>query len=187
MDIRIQKTRAAIINTFIELRSKNSLEKITVRELCQKAQINKSTFYSHYEDIYALSNEIEDQIVVDILKEIKHPELVFQDLEGFNQELFYAFLAQSSLINTLFKDNRRNELIYKIKVNLKKMIFKLDQTYEEDPLANIILDYVIYGGYYTFMDNINKYDTDFIIHSMGELYDPIWNKFKHHFIKKTSS
>ena len=51
MDIRIEKTKTAIHNTFLELRSKKPLEKITIKELCEKAQINKSTFYSHYKDI----------------------------------------------------------------------------------------------------------------------------------------
>ena len=55
MDLRIEKTERAIKNAFIELRAKKTLEKITVKELCAEACINKSTFYSHYEDIYALS------------------------------------------------------------------------------------------------------------------------------------
>ena len=47
MDIRIEKTRQSIINAFIELRSHKELERITIKELCEKAQINKSTFYAH--------------------------------------------------------------------------------------------------------------------------------------------
>ena len=60
MDIRIEKTKTAIHNTFLELRSKKPLEKITIKELCEKAQINKSTFYSHYRDIYDLSDQTDD-------------------------------------------------------------------------------------------------------------------------------
>ena len=63
MDLRIEKTRNSIVNTFLELRSKKDLEKITVKELCEKAQINKSTFYSHYHDIYDLSEHLEDEVV----------------------------------------------------------------------------------------------------------------------------
>ena len=48
MDLRIEKTRQSIVNAFIALRSRKPLEKITVKELCEKAQINKSTFYFHY-------------------------------------------------------------------------------------------------------------------------------------------
>lgn len=47
MDIRIEKTERAIRNAFLELRAAKPLEKITVKELCSLACINKSTFYSH--------------------------------------------------------------------------------------------------------------------------------------------
>ena len=56
MDIRIEKTKQSIINAFIEIRSRKEVERITVKELCEKARINKSTFYAHYKDIYDLSD-----------------------------------------------------------------------------------------------------------------------------------
>ena len=58
MDLRIVKTKKAIINAFLSLRAKRPLEKITVKELCEMAIINKSTFYSHYADIYELSDSL---------------------------------------------------------------------------------------------------------------------------------
>ena len=41
MDLRIEKTRQSIVNAFIALRSRKPLEKITVKELCEKAQISQ--------------------------------------------------------------------------------------------------------------------------------------------------
>ncbi len=41
MDLRIIKTKKAIINAFLALRAKRPLEKITVRELCEMAMVNK--------------------------------------------------------------------------------------------------------------------------------------------------
>ena len=63
MDIRIEKTQRAIKNAFLELRAKKPLEKITVKELCALACVNKSTFYSHYEDIFALSEFMESETI----------------------------------------------------------------------------------------------------------------------------
>ena len=79
MDLRIQKTEHAIKNAFIELRSKKPLEKITVKELCELAMINKSTFYSHYEDIYALSETMEQETVASRLNHREHrsPERLY--------------------------------------------------------------------------------------------------------------
>ena len=47
----------------MELRAQKPLEKIKVKELCDLACINKSTFYAHYQDIYALANAMEDEMV----------------------------------------------------------------------------------------------------------------------------
>lgn len=68
MDIRIEKTERAIRNAFLELRAAKPLEKITVKELCSLACINKSTFYSHYEDIYALSQMLESETITTVIK-----------------------------------------------------------------------------------------------------------------------
>ena len=51
MDKRIIKTREAIFNAFLDLAAQKDIDKISVVELCQKAEINKSTFYLHYKSI----------------------------------------------------------------------------------------------------------------------------------------
>ena len=61
MDLRIQKTKAAIKESFLELRRNKPIEKITVTELSRLAGINKATFYLHYSDIYSLADEMEDR------------------------------------------------------------------------------------------------------------------------------
>ena len=76
MDIRIEKTKTAIHNTFLELRSKKPLEKITIKELCEKAQINKSTFYSHYKDIYDLGYLSRETIIRILFSGTRAGELV---------------------------------------------------------------------------------------------------------------
>ena len=63
MDLRIQKTRQNIFQAFIELREKYPLEKITVKELTERAQISKQTFYLHYRDMYDLSERIEQSMI----------------------------------------------------------------------------------------------------------------------------
>ena len=53
-DLRVVKTERAIYRALIELLQKKELEKITVSELAELAEINKATFYLHYADIYSL-------------------------------------------------------------------------------------------------------------------------------------
>lgn len=51
MDKRIVRTRASIFNAVFELATEKQLSKITVIELCDRAGINKSTFYLHYKSM----------------------------------------------------------------------------------------------------------------------------------------
>ena len=56
---KIQYTRMVLADSLIELMRTKSFDKITIRELCDLANVNRSTFYLHYEDIYALLHTIE--------------------------------------------------------------------------------------------------------------------------------
>lgn len=51
-DLRIQKTYDSLIQAFQELLQEKSFEKITVRELCDRAKTRTATFYSHFNDKY---------------------------------------------------------------------------------------------------------------------------------------
>ena len=63
MDLRQQRTRRSIVNAFLALRSEKPIETITVRELTERAQIHKATFYLHYHDIYDLSEALEWEVI----------------------------------------------------------------------------------------------------------------------------
>ena len=51
-------TKKAIIEAFIRLASKKPLEKITVRDIVDDCGINRNTFYYHFQDIFAVLEEI---------------------------------------------------------------------------------------------------------------------------------
>ena len=61
-------TEKIIADTFKELLLKNSMEKITVKEICEKAGVIRPTFYNHFADKYEVLEYI---IRTDILEPIK--------------------------------------------------------------------------------------------------------------------
>ena len=56
---KTQYTRRALADGLIELMKTKPFDRITVKELCDYADVNRTTFYAHYEDIYALLRSIE--------------------------------------------------------------------------------------------------------------------------------
>lgn len=62
-DKRIRKTKKNLKNSMILLLSEKDFEHITITELCREAEISRITFYSHYNDKYALLDEIFDDML----------------------------------------------------------------------------------------------------------------------------
>ena len=48
-DARVRYTVHMIQNIFLELLKEKPIAKITVKEICERAEINRSTFYKHYQ------------------------------------------------------------------------------------------------------------------------------------------
>jgi AcrR family transcriptional regulator len=61
-DLRVRNTKKRLRQTFAQLMSEKPLQSITVAELCVRAEINRSTFYAHYADIYDLQQKLELEI-----------------------------------------------------------------------------------------------------------------------------
>lgn len=59
-DPRYLKADAAIRSAFLELFAQNSIEEITASQIINIAGVNRSTFYAHYADKYALLDAIEE-------------------------------------------------------------------------------------------------------------------------------
>lgn len=53
---RGQETVKRIDEAFVSLMQEKSLHEVEISELCELAQINRSTFYAHYEDLFELAN-----------------------------------------------------------------------------------------------------------------------------------
>ena len=70
MDKRIINTKKKLTNSLLALLSKEKLQDITVLELCQKAQINRTTFYKYYKDVNDLVTKIEDSLINELSKNI---------------------------------------------------------------------------------------------------------------------
>ena len=60
-DRRTARTRKAIIDAFIALLTEKELNKVTVQEIADRADINRATFYKHYLDVYDLYEKIEQK------------------------------------------------------------------------------------------------------------------------------
>lgn len=64
-DARVRYTVMVIKETFLNLLEQKPINKITVKELCEKADINRATFYTHFSDCFDLLEKIEGDILAE--------------------------------------------------------------------------------------------------------------------------
>ena len=59
---RIQMTKALIRTALVELMGEKNFERITIKELCERADVNRTTFYLHYSDQRSVFNDVKDTV-----------------------------------------------------------------------------------------------------------------------------
>lgn len=94
-----KKTKRLIKNVFAEMLSeKRELSKISVSELCARAEISRGAFYSHYDDIYGVAEDYENELI----------DLFFDNARLLSPSTVEQF------IDTLFDYIRKNDENYKL-------------------------------------------------------------------------
>lgn len=127
-DKRIFRTRRLLRDALTELMKEKGFEGITVRDLTEKAEINRGTFYLHYRDKYDLLEQSEEEI----LQEIK------AITPGINPNIALTYTNQAEpfpIIVKLFEFFQENASFMKVvlgpkgdpsfQVKLKNMIKKI--------------------------------------------------------------
>jgi len=94
-DKRILKTRQALKSTLIDMMKSQPFQKIRVKDLCEQANTSKLTFYTHYDDKYALLQDVAfdmEQEVMEKYMELKEQDVSENDIVQHNRHLLQAIL-----------------------------------------------------------------------------------------------
>jgi len=68
-DPRVLRTRQLIRTAFRHLLRRRGFDSITIKDIAQEATINRATFYAHFEDKYALLDEVTEQAFHEMIPE----------------------------------------------------------------------------------------------------------------------
>lgn len=95
---RRKESQEKIEKIFVELIQKKEIEQISVTDICKLANINRSTFYANYLDIYDLADKLKNRMINEFFN-------IYTD-ERENRYHSYDFLK-------LFYHIKENQLFYK--------------------------------------------------------------------------
>lgn len=105
-DLRTQKTFSSLVQGFLELLEKYRFEDISVKQLCESAQIRRATFYTHFADKYEFLSFFIQEMRKDFLHRIQeiHSELPDQTgtyCDKLFREMMHFFEAHPQLVQNL--------------------------------------------------------------------------------------
>jgi AcrR family transcriptional regulator len=153
----VRKSKKAIQKAFAELLSeKNDINKITVKELVERADISKSTFYSHYQDIYSVKEEFEDEII-SLLNSLLEDYLKSHTLDypTYIKKLIELLKKNEDLYKKIFLSDLPSKFINNLKDKCNDVISKdvhLNFLSEDNNKRKAEIDFITNGTIHLFVD-----------------------------------
>lgn len=167
-----EKTKKAIRLAFAELlKEKNELRKISVSELVKRADINRSTFYIHYDSIYNVAEEFEAEIIETLSLNniytisIENMHLYFDEVFKYlkkNEQIYRMLLFSDDPLLFLNKLNRRisNDLFNLLNNNeqiKQSKSLKFDVSFFVDGIVIQLMRYFTEDNFSYDLDDIKRY------------------------------
>ena len=139
-DRRTLKTRKAIYNVLMELLLQKELHKVTVQEISDLADINRTTFYKHFLDVYDLYDKLEQ----DILVEWGMLVLNMQDLRS--KEFFDSLVGYVDKNRNVFKMVFSSKAPGQLRARFEKLLEGLLQKIESEKKGADIKEMLVKSG-----------------------------------------
>lgn len=141
LDRRKQFTRMVLKEALMDLLKGKPISSVTVKELCEKANINRSTFYSHYVDPYDLLDKIGKEVFDDMYETLNQYNFQKQDevLQMSTKILEYV-AERSELCQILLSKN--GDTSFRKRVTKIIQNFIMNKWMEEHQLGDELSEYI---------------------------------------------
>lgn len=125
-DRRIRRTRKSIYSALATLLTEKDVHQIKVKELCERADINKSTFYLHFLDIYDCKEKWLEEIFTEMLDTAGDMNLdrMIADPENSIRSIVEFFDRDVEFYRKLLLSPFAAEFCFNLKVKLAEAITK---------------------------------------------------------------
>lgn len=95
-DLRVQRTKKVLKDTFKEMLLNMDYERITIKDLCEKSMINRRTFYLHYDSIDDILEDVQLDYTTEFYERIKDYD-AYHDIDKLTYE-YFSFSEEKGLI-----------------------------------------------------------------------------------------
>ena len=154
VDNRVRFTKAMLHEAILKILETKPIDKITIKEICEEAEINRGTFYLHYNTPRAILKEIENEFIEDNLaffSPYMHEGHEMSHLE----ELFGCILKNGRICRILMGKNGDPQMLESLRVMMKDSVVddwqKEFPDFDREKLA-YVFDFVFSGAMTLILD-----------------------------------
>ena len=135
MDRRVRKTRALLLQGLVKMMENHDIQDISVKELTELVDINRGTFYLHYDDIYDMLHKVEDEM----FREFN--EIMEQEPLGF-----FRFLDRHrDLARVMIGPHGDLTFVNRLKDQIKKRTLRFLESAQSDANYEYLCSFIITG------------------------------------------
>lgn len=144
---RVRMTKQILADSLLELLEENDIHKISIRMLCDKADINRSTFYKYYGSQYDLLKEMETNMLRTIEATFSSDSQTASGGDKLADVLAFAE-EHADLFRLLLNANVDSDFPKKL-FTLPYIAEALNQKSSNAPQDKLIYkqEFIFYGGY----------------------------------------
>jgi AcrR family transcriptional regulator len=131
IDRRIRRTKKMLLMGLTKLMSEKKINNITVKELTDLADVNRSTFYLYYKDIFDMVEKIETEMLTDFIstaEKILKESTTHDNLISFFTYLFNFVQDNAELCKILLGPDGDYTFIEKLKHTIRQSLLPIDNT-----------------------------------------------------------
>lgn len=137
-----ERTKANLLEAFWKVYNKNTLYKVRIKEITDKAGYNRSTFYKYFSDINDILQYGEKILIEEILEHLENM------LENLNSKDVIAKTAEAYekygyYLSKLFGPTGDPSFAEKYKVAIKPLLFRKFNLTEDDFRIDILCEYCL--------------------------------------------
>ena len=173
-DLRIIKTNNTLYDALINLLKEKTFEEIKVSDICQKALVNRSTFYAHFNDKYELFMSLINSLKESLQKELKSIEET--NLKDYYLKMIEVFLnhieGKEQIYKSILINNRSSiimDMIYDtITEDINQKVTKNDKDVPNEIFTAYYLGAIVNTGIEWFK-NDKKYSKEQLLEYLDKL------------------
>lgn len=157
-DNRVRYTKAILRQALMEILLSKHIDKVTVKELCEKAQINRGTFYLHYNTPNDLLMEIETQFFEENMN-IFSNYMQENHGTGILSELFQCILQNQDVCRVIMGKNGSTKFMKKVETTVRSLLVRewhMAFPHYDPADLDYLFDYVFTGSMELIMNWINR-------------------------------